>query len=136
MNYRIERQLTVALENQPGRLAAICRKLAEHNINIKDLAVLDNIEQGVIRLVTSNPSLTRELLVKEGHYVVEADVLMVDLRDAPGQLARLSDALARAGVNIDYAYGSEDPAEVKMRLIVKASPLGRAEEVLSKFPEA
>ena len=83
-----------------------------------------------------NAGIARELLVKEGHYVVEADVLMVDLRDAPGQLARLSDALARAGVNIDYAYGSEDPAEVKMRLIVKASPLGRAEEVLSKFPEA
>lgn len=134
MNYRIERQLTVAMENQPGRLAAICRKLAEHNINIKDLSVLDNIEQGVIRLVTSNPSMTRELLVKEGHYVVEADVLIVDLRDAPGQLAKLSDALARGGVNIDYAYGSEDPAEEKMRLIVKASPLARAGEVLSAFP--
>lgn len=135
MNYKIQRQLTVALENQPGRLAAICRKLAEHNINIKDLSVLDNIEQGVIRLVTSDPAKTRELLVKEGHYVVEAEVLIVDLRDAPGQLARLSDALANAGVNIDYAYGSEDPAEEKMRVIIKASPLGRASEVLSTFSE-
>lgn len=135
MNYKIQRQLTVALENQPGRLAAICRKMAEHGINIKDLTVLDNVEQGVIRLVTSDPVLTRKVLGEQGLYVVEADVLVVDLTDSPGKLALLAESLAAARINIDYAYGSEDPAEEKMRVILKVSSIPKATEVLTRLRE-
>lgn len=106
MNYRVERQLTVAIENQPGRLATVAEHLAEHVINIKDLSIIDTIEQGVIRLVTSDPILAKKLFVKQGLYCLEADVLCVDLTDTPGTLAALSRALAAAQVNIDYAYGS------------------------------
>ena len=60
---------------------------------------------------------------------------MVDLADAPGKLAVLADALAKAGVNIDYAYGSEEPAEKRMRLVMKVSPLPRACEVIKSLQE-
>ncbi len=136
MNYKTQRQLTVALENQPGRLAAICRKMAEHGINIKDLTVLDNVEQGVIRLVTSDPTLTRKVLQEEGLYIVEAEVLVVDLRDTPGKLALLAESLAQAQINIDYAYGSEDPSEEKMRVILKVSSIAKASEVLDRLQES
>ena len=136
MNYKIQRQLTVAMENQPGRLAAICKKLAAHGINIKDLTVIDNVEQGVIRLVTSDSAHTKKLLQDEGHYVIEADVLIVDLLDAPGALATLAEAMATAQINIDYAYGSEDPAEQKMRVILKVSSLPKACEILDRLHES
>src|ERR1041384_2344342 len=135
MNYKTQRQLTVALENQPGRLAAVCKKLADHGINIKDLTVLDNADKGVIRLVTSDPALTKQLLHDEGHYVIESDVLIVDLPDTPGRLAQLAAALAEAQINIDYAYGTEDPSEQKIRIILKVSSLARACDVLAKFKE-
>lgn len=130
MNHRICRQLTVAIENQPGRLASIGRTLAEHGINIKDLSVNDTVEQGVVRLVASDPARARQLLTDAGLYVIEAEVLAVDLSDIPGALARVSQALADAGINIEYAYGSEDPSEQKLRLILKVSNLARASEVL------
>jgi hypothetical protein len=135
MKFILQRQITVAIENQPGRLAHISRLLAAHNINIKDLSILDNIEQGVIRLVTSDPAACRALLVEKGFHPVEADVLVIDLPDTPGKLAVLAEALAQRGVNIDYAYGSEEPAEQRMRLVVKASPLGRACEVIKSLQE-
>ena len=56
MKYNIQRQLSVAIENQPGRLAAIGKAMAAGGINIKDLSVVDNVEQGMIRLVTSDPA--------------------------------------------------------------------------------
>jgi hypothetical protein len=133
MKYTIQRQLTVAIENQPGRLAAISRALAQQGVNIKDISIIDNIEQGVIRLVTSNAVLGRSVLAKEGLYVVEADVLVVDLSDTPGRLAVLSQALADADVNIDYAYGSEDSSEQKMRIVMKVSNLAKACQVISTF---
>ena len=130
MKFHVQRQITVAIENQPGRLAEISRALAERGINIKDLSILDNVEQGVIRLVTSYPPGCKTALAQHGLQVVEADVLVIDLPDTPGSLAVLSQALADAGVNIDYAYGSEDSNEQRMRIVMKASPIARACEVV------
>lgn len=134
MNYVIHRQLSVAIENQPGRLAAISKAMASKGINIKDISVVDNIEQGMIRLVTSDPVTCKEVLVKEGLYVVEADVVIVDIPDNPGQLATLSQALAEAQINIDYAYGSEEPDEKKFRIVLKVSNIAKAIEIIRGLP--
>ncbi|MBM3846583.1 MAG: ACT domain-containing protein [Verrucomicrobia bacterium] len=127
----VERQLSVAIENQPGRLAAIARLLASNNINIRSLSVLDNIEQGMIRFIPSNAALAKELLIRSGLYVVEADVLAVAARDVPGELARIGDSLAEARINIDYAYGTDDAPEQAMRIILKVSNIKAAADVLS-----
>ena len=60
MNFKIERQLTVALENYPGRLAAVSSTIAEKGINIEALSLIDSIEQGLIRLITSEPSTCKK----------------------------------------------------------------------------
>ena len=135
MNYTIQRQVSVAIENQPGRLAAMSRAMAAHGINIKDLSVVDNIEQGMIRMVTSDPAACKALLLKEGFYVVEAEVLVIILKDTPGKLAVLCEALGEARINIDYAYGSEDPSEEHVRIVMKVSNIEKATEVLRTFQE-
>ena len=135
MNFRLQRQITVAIENQPGRLADIAKALASSGINIKDLSILDSIEQGVIRMVTSDPAACKALLTKQGFHPIEAEVLVVDLPDTPGELAVLARALAEGGVNIDYAYGSEEPAEKKMRVVMKVSPLPRACDIIKSLQE-
>jgi len=136
MNYSVQRQLSVAIENQPGRLAAISRAMGNRGINIKDLSVVDNVEQGMIRLITSDPVGCKALLIKEGFYVVEADVLVFILTDTPGKLAVLCQALADAKVNIDYAYGSEDAAEERIRIVMKVSNLEKACQVIQSLQEA
>lgn len=135
MNFQLQRQITVAIENQPGRLAAIGHALAASGINIKDLSILDNIEQGVIRMVTNDAAGCKALLTQQGFHPVEAEVVVVDLIDMPGKLAVLADALAKGGVNIDYAYGSEEPAEKRMRIVMKMSPMARGCEILKSLPE-
>jgi len=135
MRYTIQRQLTVALQNQPGRLATITQLMADHAINIEALSLMDNLEQGVIRLVTSDPVLCRELLIKAGFYVVEADVLVLEITDSPGKLARLSKALADAQVNIDFAYASVFKTGEMTRLILKVSHLPKACEILEILRE-
>lgn len=133
MEFTLQRQITVAIENQPGRLAAIGKALATSGINIKTLSVLDSVEQGVIRMVTSDAAACKALLVAEGFRPVEAEVVVIDLPDMPGKLALIADALAQGEVNIDYAYGSEEPAEKKMRLVMKLSPLARACEIIKSL---
>jgi hypothetical protein len=133
MQYSIQRQLSIAIENKPGRLAAIAGLMATHGINICNLCVIDNIEQGVIRLIPSDPSACRALLQQANYFVVEADVLVLLLKDNPGQLETVCHALDAAGVNIEYAYGSEDAREEEVRIIIKVSNMTKAVKAISKM---
>ncbi|BBA35622.1 ACT domain-containing protein [Methylocaldum marinum] len=133
MDFTIQRQLSIAIENKPGRLAAIGRLMAGCGVNIKDICVVDNVEQGMIRLITSDPAACKAQLASEGHVALEADVIVLILKDRPGQLEAVGSALNQAGINIDYAYGSEDAREEELRLIIKVSNLKKAAEVLSSL---
>ncbi len=133
MNFTTQRQLTVALENYPGRLATVSSIISQQDINIVAICLIDSIEQGVIRLVSSEPAICKSLLVKEGLYVIEADVLAIELTDSPGQLARLTQALGSAQINIEYTYGSTVRPDDKMRLILKVSDLKKACQILTEL---
>ncbi len=135
MHPRIQRQLSVALENQPGRLAAITRLIANAGVNIDAICVIDNVEQGMVRMVTSDPTVARSALEQEHLQVVEAEVLAVDLTDRLGKLAAISQALADGAINIEYAYATADQAGARTRMILKVSRPTRAHEILEALRE-
>src|SRR5258707_95212 len=60
MNTR--KQVTVFLENKPGRLAQVLSVLAQSKINIVALSVMDRHEHGVLRLVTEDEAATAKAL--------------------------------------------------------------------------
>jgi hypothetical protein len=121
MKIFVRRQMSVALRNEPGQLARVCQLLADNLINIDAIHVLDNVEQGMIRLLTSNATLSRSVLEKNGFYVLEAELLEVEVANEPGALAQVTTRLAAAGVNIDYAYGTESPSGDSMRVCFKVA---------------
>jgi len=133
MTFTLRRQLTVALENEPGRLAAISRLLADSGVAIDGLCVIDNIEQGVVRIVPSDADTCHETLTSNGFYVVESEVLAVNLNNLRGTLSRVTRALARARVNIDYAYVTAPMEPGYSMLITKVSDLPLAESILKKL---
>jgi hypothetical protein len=100
----VAKQVTVTAANRPGSLARIGEALAAARINISGLDASGPQQQ--IRLLVSNPAGARRALAKAGFRSRLEDVLVVNLSDRPGTLGRASRRLARAGVNINYAYGS------------------------------
>ncbi len=80
----IARQLSVFLENKPGVLAAVCRALGDHDINIRGVSVSDTVDHAVVRLIVSDPHKAIHILGEHGTLVVETDVLVVKLSDHPG----------------------------------------------------
>ena len=135
MHPHLERQLSVALENQPGRLAAISRLIANAGVNIEAICVIDNVEQGMVRMVTSDPVAARRVLEEQHFPVVEAEVLAVELTDRLGKLAALSQALADGSINIEYAYATVDHAGARTRMILKVSRPAKAREILAGLRE-
>lgn len=136
MYCQIQRQLTIALENYPGRLAAVSSAIANQNINIEAISLIDNIEQGLIRIVVSEPVTCKKLLISQGFYIIEAEIVAVEITDGLGQLARLTQAITDAKINIEYTYGSSTRPGEKMHLILKVSDLDKAYQVITAIEES
>ncbi len=133
MEYKVQRQLTVATENAPGHLADISETISQHDINIEGICVVDNVEQGVIRLITSDPAKVKELLKARGIYVVEADVLTVMLTDRLGALAQMCAALAANHINIDYLYFTSHHEGALAKIVFKVSDIVATQRILGEL---
>ena len=129
------KQITVFLENKPGRLAQILAALAENKINIVALAVMDRQDQGVLRLVAEDEPATRKTLSGLNLQAGVADVLAVELKNQPGALAHVCETLAGGHINIDYAYCSSGGRNGKVFGVFKVSNADKAMRVLGESPK-
>ncbi len=136
MKIVLQHQLSIALENQPGRLAKVSRLLAERGIRIEALCVIDNVEQGMVRLMTSDSAAARGIVEGAGFPVVEAEVLAIETTDRLGKLTLIAQTLGDAGINIEYAYASVDHEGAQTRFIMKTSRPRKARDLLAALPES
>jgi len=135
MQYNVRRQLTVILENVPGRLANITAILTENGVNIEAVSISDSAELGVVRLVPGDASACRAVLMRRGLNVIESEVISMEVTEGPGKLAKVSRALADAGANVDYAYATTYGVGVKTRMVLKCSPMDKACKALDALKE-
>jgi len=125
-------QLSVFLANKPGTLAAVCDELANHKLNIYALTISDTVDHAVVRMVVSDTQAAIHLLEARGVLVVENKVLMIENSNHPGSLSKIATTLAKAKVNIDYAYLATRPGDKKGLLILRASDTKKALKALKK----
>lgn len=98
------RQLSLFLENKPGRLLEPCRLLAQAGINIRTLTLADTEEFGLLRLIVSDWRRAFALLTEAGYACQLTEVLAVEVPDHPGGLASVLRIFEGTGVNIEYMY--------------------------------
>jgi hypothetical protein len=104
------KQLTVFLENSPGRLARLTRVLGDAGVNMRALMVADTAEFGVVRIICDRPVAAHDALEAAGFGVSVADVIAVEIPDRPGGLADVLEILEAANVNVEYAYCFVEPS--------------------------
>lgn len=102
-------QLSVFLENRPGRLAEMAQVLGDAGNNMRAFVVADTAEFGVARIIVDRPQAARGALQDAGFGVTVTRVIAVEVPDRPGGLAHVLDVLGRAGVNVEYAYCFVEP---------------------------
>ena len=127
------KQVSVFMENQPGRLVAMLEALTAQNINIRALCVAEGSDFGIVRLILSEVTKGAEVLRKAGFTVTETVVLQVEMPDKPGGLLEsVARPLAQAGINLEYFYAFIDPTPGKAVIVLKVSDPDRAEKVISR----
>ena len=97
-------QLSVFLENRPGRLSALCRTLADAGVNLSTLMLSDNGEFGLLRLLTPQVEKARATIAAAGYAATTTEVVALQVPDRPGGLAGVLVLLEKAGVSVEYMY--------------------------------
>jgi hypothetical protein len=97
-------QISVFLENKPGRLSEPCKVLARAGVNILTLSLADTQQFGIMRLILPEWEKGKKVLEDAGCVVNVTEVVATEVPDEPGGLASVLTALESAGVNIEYMY--------------------------------
>ena len=129
----IEKQLSLFLVNKPGVLAEVCKTLGANGINIRGMSISDTVDHAVVRMIVDDPRKAVHVLGDHGVLVVETDVLAVKMGDHPGELAKIARKLARAKINIEYAYGTSNGEAAT--LFIRVSDARKAKMVLTARPK-
>lgn len=125
------KQFNVFVEDRVGELARVTEALAQSAINIRGLATERMGGRLAVKVVTDDELSTRKALAKAGFSFEESDVVVVDLIDRPGEIAKVARRAAKAGVNISSVFliGKKDTPAA---LAIVTSDLKKAEKALKE----
>lgn len=126
----IIRQLSVFLENRPGRLCDATDVLAKNNIDISALSLADTDKFGILRLIVDNPALAKKVLAETGIVSSVTEVIAVAMNDVPGGAVGVMNTLSRAGINLEYMYAFIGRTTGKALMVIRADKNNKAEEIL------
>jgi len=98
------KQITISIENSPGRLYEVTHALGEAGINLRALNLVDTGAFGQLRLLVSDIAATRRILMELQMPAKVNEVVAVEIEDRPRMLAALLKPLKDAGVNVLYTY--------------------------------
>ncbi|HNT29856.1 MAG TPA: ACT domain-containing protein [bacterium] len=98
------RQLTIFMDNRPGRLKSVTKVLADANINMRALSIADSTDFGLLRIIVDDPDFTKKTLEDAGFVAKINHVVVIEVDDRPGGLDAILAPIADADINIEYIY--------------------------------
>ena len=126
------RQISVFLENKPGKLSDMTALLAREEIDIRALSLAETKDFGIARMIVDDVDAAADAL-KAGAFIASfSPVLAFAVPDSPGGLNQLLAVFNETRVNIEYMYsflGSSDRRRAYM--IFRVSDTDEAESALA-----
>ena len=127
----IATQIAVFLDNRPGTLARLCQALSKAHVNILGLSISEAIDHAVVRLVVDKPKEAEQVLGGLKAMTQSRDVVFMDVENKVGEMARIAQQLAEAGINIEYAYCTASPSHSAGAIILRTTDLEATISALS-----
>jgi len=109
MNEYVIKQLSIFVNNEPGRLAYIASVLKECKINLKAFNIAESSGFGVFRAIVDDPDKAFGELKNKNVVVKETEVIAIPMADEPGGLFDVAVVIGESGINIEYGYAFTGP---------------------------
>ena len=125
------KQLSVFVENKPGRLAEITSIIAEKGINMRALSVTDTKDFGILRVIVDKPDEAVAALKSAGLTVSLTNAIAIGIDDKPGAFASAIKVLADADITVDYIYAFVPRTQASAYVILHAGDTEAAIKALT-----
>ena len=126
------KQISVFVENKPGKLAELTDYLHQHDIDMRALSIAEAQDFGIVRMIVDDPYKTSQVLKEAGYVVSITPVLAVEMSDEPGSLYQILKIIGDGGVNLDYTYAFLSQKASTACMILRVADNEKAIEVLGK----
>ncbi len=127
------KQISVSLENVPGKFLDVSELLGAEGINIRAISVADTSDVSTVRFVSDDPDKTINVLRSHRYSIKETEVIAVEVPDHPGGLQAVLKPLKGADINVHYLYPYLGRGESGQPIIiVGVDKTEKAIEVLKK----
>ena len=125
-------QISVFVENKPGRLAQITDFLGKNNVNLFALSIADTTDYGILRIIVEKPDEVAKLLKKNGFTVSVTDVLAIRIENRPGGLADILNILAAENIGVEYVYAFLSREDKEAYVVMRIENGEKAASLLEK----
>ena len=123
-------QVSVFLENKPGRLERVLQILNDNKINLRSISVAETSDYGIFRLILDKPVEAINKLKTAGFVIKETDVLGLEIEDSKGAMLNVIKELAANHISIEYTYTCLPIRSNKVVIIVRVDEMEKAKEAL------
>jgi len=124
------KQIVVSIENAPGRLLEVTSALGQAGINLRALNLVDTGAFGQLRLLVSNVSKARRILMEMAIPAFVNEVVAAEIEDRPGSLAKILQPLMAANIQVIFTYAFIGFSKDNAVMIFRFSDNDKAIEVL------
>lgn len=124
------KQISVFLENKPGRLSEAAEVLAKNGIDISALSLADTDEYGVLRMIVSDPDKAKKALGESGVICKVTDALVVAIDDRPGGFSESLRILTDNGLEVKYMYACVSREQGKAIMVLSVADPAKADELI------
>ena len=97
-------QVSIFMENRPGRLAGLLAFLAEQNIDMRAYSFAETSDFGIMRLLVRDAGKAEAALKAGGYTAKSTEVLGLLVQDSTGVTVKAFQVLGEAGINVEYSY--------------------------------
>ena len=124
------KQISVFLENQPGKLAEFAAVLSAQKVNLRAISVAEAADFGIVRIIVDDVFNAVTILKSENYVCSITDVLAVEVKDEPGMLANMIGILGAEGINIEYMYNILGKKSDVAYMIIRTNVDAQAAKIL------
>ncbi len=126
------KQLVVSIENSPRRLHQVTGALGDAGINLRALNLVDTGAYGQLRLLVSDVSKARRILMELHMPAYINEVVAALIPDVPKSLANILKTLNDAGVHATSMYAFTGFSQGKAVMVFRFSDNDMAIDVLKE----
>ena len=126
------KQISVFMENRPGRLAEITKVLYDNDIDMRAINIADTTDFGILRMIVDDPEKAERVLRENNMTASVTDVLAVSIDDTVGAFSKVIALLKEENISIEYIYSFIGEKSAKAVIVIKTNDSEHAIQLLQQ----